>query len=149
MRIWTVHTDRGVVTATPAQGGMAAAAEEVGTPPASRRPPVLVREGFSWLAFLFGLPWLLWHRLWLAALLYVVLALAIAALLPGGPGFVAGLALQVLLGAHANDLRRRRLARRGYVEAGVVAARNIDGAIARLLAERPDLAILLARELPA
>jgi hypothetical protein len=111
---------------------------------------VLVREGFSWLAFLFNVLWLLWHRLWLAALGYLVLAVLVGALLPGGGvGFAAGLALQFLLGAHANDLRRWALARRGYAQAHVVAERDQDAALARLLAQRPDLAGLWARPAPA
>ena len=35
-----------------------------------------VRDGFSIWAFLFGLLWLLYHRLWLAALGYLMLFVA-------------------------------------------------------------------------
>lgn len=37
------------------------------------RGTVFVRDGFSWLAFLFPLPWLLFRRLWLAAIVAVLL----------------------------------------------------------------------------
>ncbi len=130
MRVWTVHADR-------AAGSPAAAA----TLP---RPPVLVPERFSFLAFLFNLAWLLWHRLWLAALAYLGLALALGLLLPPGPGVLAALGLQFLLGAHAHDLRRRALARRGYAQIGLVAARDEDAALARLIDRRPELAAPLA-----
>src|SRR3712207_2763918 len=76
----------------------------------SRRPPVLVREGFSWGAFLFGPFWLLANRLWLAALLWLVAAVA-ALLLASVGGAWALPALQFLLGCHARDLKRRALAR--------------------------------------
>jgi len=143
MRIWTVHTPPeapGRVRAGPAVPGGGRPSAAAGTPPV-----VLVREGFSWVAFLFALPWLLWHRLWLAALLYLALAVTIGLLLPGPFGPAAGLALQFLLGAHANDLRRRRLARRGYAQAHGVAERDLVLATARLLGMRPDLAERWAR----
>jgi hypothetical protein len=127
MRIWTVH-------AMP-QGAAA-------LPDA---PVRLVREGFAWIAFLLPVLWLLWHRLWLATLVYVGLATALAALAPGPVALPAGLALQFLIGVHAQDLRRRALRRRGYATVAVVAERDQDRALARLLAERPDLAAPIAR----
>ena len=123
MRVWTVHVPP--------------AADRAGRP--SRRPPVMVREGFSWGAFLFGPFWLLAHRLWLPALLWFVAAAA-AVLLASIGGALALPALQFLLGCHARDLRRRALARRGYALAHVVAERDEERALARLVAARPDLA---------
>jgi hypothetical protein len=46
------------------------------TAPAAKDPDrdtIFIRDGFSWLAFLFPLPWLLIRRLWLVALAAVVL----------------------------------------------------------------------------
>ncbi|TDH62014.1 DUF2628 domain-containing protein [Dankookia rubra] len=128
MRIWTVHLPRGA--ATPAR---------------ARRMPVLVREGFAWGAFLFALPWLLLHRLWLEAIGYLGLVLLLAAFVPEAAALPVALALQFLIGAHAQDLRRAALARRGRPAAHVVAAADQDAALARLLDARPDL----ARSLPA
>jgi hypothetical protein len=48
--------------------------------------------------------------------------------------------LQFLLGCQARDLLRRALARRGYAEAHVVVERDGERALARLIAERPELA---------
>jgi hypothetical protein len=42
-------------------------------------------------------------------------------------------ALSVLIGAHANDARRRSLLARGYRMVAVVSARDIDGALLRYL----------------
>ncbi len=123
MRDWTVHVPP--------------ALDREGRP--SRRAPVLVREGFSWGAFLFGPFWLLARRLWLAALLWLVAAAAVALLAPASAA-VALPALQFLLGCHARDLRRRALARRGYAQAHVVAERDEERALARLVAARPELA---------
>jgi hypothetical protein len=123
MRVWTVHVPP--------------LADRAGRP--SRRPPVLVREGFSWGAFLFGPIWLLARRLWIPALLWFVAAAA-ALLLASAGGVLAMPALQFLLGCHARDLRRRALARRGYAQAHVVAERDEERALARLVAARPELA---------
>jgi hypothetical protein len=170
MRVWTVHVRPPLpeaaapaAVATPAGQvgpGTEAQGPQAGPWPATRgsvpatrpaaatpaaEPVVLVREGFSWPAFFLSLLWLLWHRLWLAALVYAVATLLIALLLPPGLALPANLALTFLLGAHAHDLRRRALARRGYAEVGVVTAADRDHALARLLAERPDLVAPVAR----
>ena len=135
MRVWTVH-----LPPPPTEAGR----------PRAAPAPVLVREGFSWGAFLFGPFWLLAHRLWLAALLWLVAvvaallvpaggAVALPALLVPAGGAVALPALQFFLGCHARDLQRRALARKGYAQAHVVAERDEERALARLLAARPEL----------
>lgn len=119
MRVFTVH----------------ARAEGAGAKPATR----LVREGFSLWAFLFGPLWLLRHALWLALLGYLLLATAIAFLPDPWEGW-ATLALQTLLGLHARDLQRWTLRRRGFATEGVVAGRDEEEALLRLLSARPGLA---------
>ena len=126
MRVWTVHTPP----------------EARRLRPAGRiegRLPALVPEGFAWLAFLFGLPWLLWHRLWLEAVIYLAGLAILAALLPVKPLVVAAVAVQWLLGAQAQDLRRAAMARRGFRQAHVVAEADADRALARVLAMQPEL----------
>ena len=90
---------------------------------------VLVVDGFSWPALLFGPFWALWHGMWRTAIVLVVIGAAI-----GGLGALAGFAadvvsvapllVQIGLGLWANDLRRAALTRQGYVERAVVAGRN-------------------------
>ncbi|RYJ00386.1 MAG: DUF2628 domain-containing protein [Acetobacteraceae bacterium] len=126
MRVWTVHT--------PPEASRLRRARRI-----EGRLPALVPEGFAWLAFLFGLPWLLWHRLWLEAVIYVGLLAILAALLPVKLLPVAALAVQWLLGAEAQDLRRAALARRGFRQAHVVAEQDADRALARVLAMQPEL----------
>jgi len=124
MRIWTVHL--------PPEGlapeGLAAAPEA--------RLPVLVPERFAWLAFLLGLPWLLAYRLWLESVIYLAVMALLLALAPAWMQAPLGLALHLLLGFHAEDLRRASLARRGWQQAGVVAERDADLALLRALEAR-------------
>jgi hypothetical protein len=83
-----------------------------------------VRDGFSWLALLFPLLWLLWHRMWLVLVLWiavVVLAEWGATFLGGPVPLVAAAAIAVAMGFEANNLRRWTLERRGWRFAGVVA----------------------------
>lgn len=94
---------------------------------------VLVREGFSFWAFLFQFVWALYHRLWLVAGLFLGLGIAGEALsralgLPPGGQLVVSVAIAVLIGVEANNLRRWTLARRGYEETGVVAGHSLDEA---------------------
>jgi len=101
--------------------------------------PVLVREGFSWGALLFGPIWLAAHRAWIAAVLTLAATVLIVVLAPDDAATALLLALIVLLGLSGNDLRRWSLDHRGYLLAQVVAARDELEALGRLLDRRPDL----------
>jgi hypothetical protein len=101
--------------------------------------PVLVREGFSWGALLFGPLWLAAHRAWIAAILTVVADVLILSLATDGISAVLTAGLVLLLGLSGQDLRRWSLDRRGYLLAQVIAAHNELGALERLLTRRPDL----------
>jgi Protein of unknown function (DUF2628) len=102
-------------------------------------PPVLVREGFSWGALLFGPLWLAAHRAWIPAVLTVVASLLIALLATEGISVVLMAGITVLLGLSGHDLRRWSLDHRGYLLTQVVAAHDELGALERLLTRRPDL----------
>lgn len=103
-------------------------------------PPVLVREGFSWGALIFGPFWLALHRAWIPAALSVAAIMLIAALTGGASKAVLLLALAVWLGLTGNDLRRWSMHLRGYTAFQVIAARSELDALRRLLDRRPDLA---------
>ncbi len=105
----------------------------------SGRPPVLVPEGFSWGALVFGPIWLAVHRAWIAAVLTLAATVLIIALAKGGAATALLLALIVLLGLSGHDLRRWSLDHRGYLLAQVIAARDELEALANLLDRRPDL----------
>lgn len=108
-------------------------------------PPVLVPEGFSWGAAIFGPLWFWSHRAWIAGILalFAWLAAGAAPIHAWRPWLVA--TVVVLLGLFGQDLRRWSLARRGFLLAHVVAGRDQDEAAARLLAGRPDLQGVAAR----
>lgn len=118
MRVWTVHVRPGHGT-------------------------ILLREGFAWLAFLFPGLWFLVNRMWLVLVLYLAGAVLLGAAMRDLPDpliGLAGLAVQLLIGCHARDLRRWTLARRGWRLLGVVAAAGgEDAALVRLYTARPDL----------
>src|SRR5437764_12371553 len=80
---------------------------------------VFVRDGFSWWAFLLTPLWMLRHRLWLALLIYLLVAAAVDVGLRalGASIFmliVAGLLISLLAGLEAGTLRRFKLARRHW-----------------------------------
>ena len=86
--------------------------------------PVLVREGFSWGALIFGPLWLAAHRAWIAAAISLAACVLIAR--PGprtGRRHPAG-GLALILGLTGNDLRRWALENRGYLLVHVLAARS-------------------------
>jgi hypothetical protein len=100
---------------------------------------VLVREGFSWGALIFGPLWLLAHRVWLPAVVTLAAAILILVLTRDDITAVLLIALVVMLGLSGQDLRRWSLDHRGYLLAQVVSGRGETDALATLLERRPDL----------
>src|SRR3954468_5312560 len=82
-----------------------------------------LRDGFSFLAFLFPPLWLLWHRLWMETAVCFAILLGAA-----GLERVAGLAISaplsllvsIFVGLEGNGLRIAGWQRRGWLLAGVV-----------------------------
>ena len=92
-----------------------------------------VRDGFSWLAFIFGPVWMLCHRLWLAFVCYCVAIFAITAMsmwfgLAEGAVTLASLVLALLVGFEATTLRRRKLMFWRWQDGGIVVERNREAA---------------------
>ena len=92
-----------------------------------------VRDGFHVWAFVFGFGWLLWHRLWLASLGYLVLSvglmLGMGALgLSSDTRFVVMFLLALLVGFEASSLRRWTLSRGKWRQLDLVVADDRDGA---------------------
>ena len=103
-----------------------------GDPDALQRA-VLVKDGFSWGAFIFSFFWFFAHRLWVAGLIVLVAALSLGFLMQAlrvgaGGTFLAELLLALLVGLEASSLRRWTLARRSRPAVDVVAARDREEA---------------------
>ncbi|MBC7800358.1 MAG: DUF2628 domain-containing protein [Gemmatimonadaceae bacterium] len=103
------------------------------------RAPVLLQEGWSWGAALFGPLWFLAFRAWVPAALFAGAIAVVQLLVPPGAGFAIGLGFVVLAGLMGRDVLRWSLEQRGYVLEHVLAARDEEGALARLLHARTDL----------
>ena len=94
---------------------------------------IFVRDGFSFWAFLLGPLWMLWHRLWLVLIGYLVLVILLQAGLhmigaPAPVTFLAGALLALLVGFEAATLRRFTLARRHFRDAGIVVGDDVESA---------------------
>jgi hypothetical protein len=83
---------------------------------------VFVKEGFCWPALIATAIWLLWRRMWLVFVLYLVVAAVMLSLADKMAAPVAGLTVvlfRFLFALEANNLRRWTLERRGYRLLGV------------------------------
>jgi hypothetical protein len=94
---------------------------------------VLVRDGFHAWAFLLGPLWMLWRRLWLVLVLFLVALAALEAGLRyagagGGGRMLVMLAVALLLGLEAGTLQRWTLRRRGFRDIGVVVGDDVEAA---------------------
>jgi hypothetical protein len=92
---------------------------------------VFVRDGFYFWAFLLGPLWMIWRRLWLVLVLYliVITALQIGLHMLGVSNavkFVVSFLIALLVGFEAATLRRWTYARRGWRNCGVVVGPDRD-----------------------
>jgi hypothetical protein len=94
---------------------------------------VFVRDRFTWGAFLLAPLWMLWHRLWLVLLAYLIVMAAVVAGLDRA-GFETGARVLIvalialLIGFEAASLRRWTLRRRGWRELGTVIGDDLESA---------------------
>ena len=92
-----------------------------------------VRDGFHFWAALLGPVWLVWHRLWLALIGWIIVAIAIdvgmARLGAGGTAiFLANVLIALLMGFEASSIRRWTLSRRNWRQLDIVVAGNEETA---------------------
>ncbi|MGN6550544.1 MAG: DUF2628 domain-containing protein [Pararhizobium sp.] len=87
---------------------------------------VFVRDGFAWLAFLLPVPWLAFHRLWIATALAVAVGLTLLLVVErtgwGGTAIAIGVLIALWIGFEGNGLRVAGLAARGWTVRDVVEA---------------------------
>jgi|JI10StandDraft_1071094.scaffolds.fasta_scaffold137625_4 hypothetical protein len=105
-------------------------------PPEHDADPLLIKEGFSFCAFLFPLFWALYHRLWVeSAVLILIGAVLFVAQARWGvspnTATALGLAVQTIFAFEARDFLRANLTRRGWWQTAVIFGRNIDAATQR------------------
>ena len=110
-------------------------------PPGDRpsADPVFVRDGFAWLGLILPVVWLLWHRLWIEALLFLAVSLGLGVWAEYGAGAaivpVLSLLLALFVGLEGAALRLFAWRRRGWNEWGVVEAESREDAETRYVAE--------------
>jgi hypothetical protein len=94
---------------------------------------VFVRDGFAFWAFLLTPLWMLWHRLWLVLLGYVLVMIALQVglgALGTSPTVMSavGLLMSLLVGFEAATLRRFTLARRRWKTVGIIVGDDAESA---------------------
>ena len=104
------------------------------------RDTVFIRDGFSWLAFLFPLPWMLFRRLWLSAAISVALYLVSIFIaeqyaldaVPVACSFLISLWVSL----EGGEARVRRYERLGWQVERILAAQNVADAEAIHFADK-------------
>jgi hypothetical protein len=98
-----------------------------------------VREKFYWSALIFAPLWLIWHRLWLGFAAWLVACLLIAGFAYGfglepASAAVAQLLPSLVVAFEGAELRRGKLLRTGYREAGAAIGDDLEDAERRFFA---------------
>ena len=94
---------------------------------------VFVRDGFYFWAFVFGPLWMIWRRLWVVLILYIIVSVGLQAGLhwlgvSGSVKFLVGFLVALLVGFEAATLRRWTFWRRGWRNPGVVVGPDLETA---------------------
>ena len=100
-----------------------------------------LKDGFSWPALFVPVLWVLWHRLWLALVWYIVFVLMVAwtgRLVSDDAAMMVALLGTLLFALEGNNIRRAALQNRGWDEVGASFGRNLDEAEASFFARRAD-----------
>src|SRR5688572_2930614 len=88
-----------------------------------------VKDGISWPALFLPVLWILWHRLWLTLVWYVVFMLAVAwigRLANDDVAAIVAVLGAVLFAIEANNIRRLSLISRGWRETGGSFGQNLE-----------------------
>jgi Protein of unknown function (DUF2628) len=118
MRVYTVH----------------APPEEIDSPEAF----LFVKDGISWPALFFPVLWILWHRMWLTLVYYIVFLLVVAWVgRLGGheAASIIGALGGILFALEANNFRRMALRARGWIDLGPASGRDYGEAETRFFGE--------------
>jgi hypothetical protein len=98
---------------------------------------LFVKDGFSWPALFVPLIWIIWHRLWLVLVWYVVFILVViwaGRLLNDDIATAVAILGSLLFAFEANNMRRHALEDRGWQEVGSSFGKDITEAEARFFA---------------
>lgn len=88
-----------------------------------------VKEGMAWWALFLPMVWLLYHRMWLIFVGFVVAMFALEfglyyAGVPDSISMWTSILFSIVFAMHANDLRRWTLSRRGFSMVGAVSGKG-------------------------
>jgi len=105
---------------------------------------VLVKDGFNWMAAIFGFFWALCVGAWGVALVLFAVEMLVGAVLKNTIQNaqmigVIQFGVAVIVGFSANEIRRLFLQRAGLVESGLVVASNKADGERRYLDAHPDI----------
>jgi len=106
--------------------------------PAAPEKFAFVKDGFSWPALFAPILWILWHRLWLTLVAYVIFVLVVAwagRLVSEDAAFIVAILGSLLFAIEANNIRRMSLANRGWSDLGASSGQNLDEAELRFFDE--------------
>jgi hypothetical protein len=99
---------------------------------------IFVKDGLSFPAFFLSILWILWHRLWLTLVWYIVFVLVVAwtdRLLGDDIATVVALLGNLLFALEANNILRHALEARGWDEVGSSFGKDITEAEARFFSD--------------
>lgn len=104
--------------------------------PSKKHPyetPVFIEEAFNWSAFVFRPFWAFYHKLWLPAAVLLALTIGLEMLvslriMPVHIFTFCNLGIMVYTGFQANDWRRNKLKKQGYIVSDIVTSDNLVGA---------------------
>ncbi len=111
--------------------------------PADPKPEniILVKEGFSWLAFFLGMLFTLYHRMWLLSFILIILDVVLSILMAKEIItneiiiYCISFGIKLLLASNYHDFYRHKLSKKGYIFQGIASGKNEDEAYYKFVAD--------------
>ncbi|MCP5370049.1 MAG: DUF2628 domain-containing protein [Rickettsiaceae bacterium] len=101
--------------------------------------PVIVAQNPSFLAGIFGILWMLYYRMWLPALLLLVISFVMGYLKEINLYYYYDISIFFLMTFFASDLRNAYLLKKGYQLYDIIAANDLEEAELRYYTKITEL----------
>lgn len=93
--------------------------------------PILIKQGFSFIAGVFNFAWALYYRMWFVAFLTMGASFLISALSISNIAYSINIAILFLFGFFASEMREHHAKRKGLELSDIVLAHNEEEAEVR------------------
>ncbi len=89
--------------------------------------PIIIKQGFSFFAFLFNFVWALYHRIWALAIIAILIEI-VCSMYSNLMTFILSTSMMFIFAFFSADIREYYAEKKGYILKDIIVANNEDEA---------------------